>query len=194
MRLIRGRMRKSSSGRISCHSASTWGTLVKKRWPPMSKRHPSRSAVRLMPPTTLSASSTVTSTSCLPSSYAAVRPAGPAPTTTTWRSEAGSSSFGIFTFFLSVGWTRQSRRRASGPACNGWLSGRRSRHVRPGEGGNGICAHERATGDQDDLLGASRAAESGAGEDEREGAVGVPLERPEVLGGEGGEHRDRRER
>jgi hypothetical protein len=35
------------------------GTLVKKRWPPMSKRQPSRSTVRLMPPTTSSASSTV---------------------------------------------------------------------------------------------------------------------------------------
>ena len=45
------------SGRISCQSASTSGTLVKKRWPPMSKRQPSRSTVRLMPPTMSSASS-----------------------------------------------------------------------------------------------------------------------------------------
>jgi hypothetical protein len=50
---------KSSSGRISCQKASTSFTLVKKRWPPMSKRQPSRSTVRLMPPTTESASRTV---------------------------------------------------------------------------------------------------------------------------------------
>jgi hypothetical protein len=59
MRLMRGRSRKSSSGRISCHSSSTAATFVKKRWPPMSKRQPSRSTVRLMPPTTVSDSSTV---------------------------------------------------------------------------------------------------------------------------------------
>ena len=45
--------------RISCQRSSTGLTLVKKRWPPMSKRQPSRSTVRLMPPTTSSASSTV---------------------------------------------------------------------------------------------------------------------------------------
>ena len=39
---MRGRRRKSPSGRISCQSASTSGTLVKKRWPPRSKRQPSR--------------------------------------------------------------------------------------------------------------------------------------------------------
>ncbi len=43
---------KSSSSRISCQNASTSFTLVKKRWPPMSKRQPSRSTVRLIPPTT----------------------------------------------------------------------------------------------------------------------------------------------
>src|SRR5262245_62162374 len=37
-----------------------------------------------MPPTTLSASSTVTATPSLASRYAAVSPPGPAPTTTTW--------------------------------------------------------------------------------------------------------------
>src|SRR5215831_8125900 len=49
----------------------------------MSKRHPSRSAVRLMPPTTVSASRTVDVTPRLVSTYAAVRPAGPAPMMTT---------------------------------------------------------------------------------------------------------------
>src|SRR5215211_2366628 len=83
MRLRRGRRRKSSGPRISNHRSSTGCTLVKKRWPPMSKRQPSRSAVRLIPPTTVSASSTVDVTLRLLSMYAAVRPAGPAPTITT---------------------------------------------------------------------------------------------------------------
>ena len=48
----------------------------------MSKRQPSRSAVWLIPPTTLSASSTVAGTSRFVSMYAAVSPAGPAPITT----------------------------------------------------------------------------------------------------------------
>ncbi len=65
---MRGRIMKSSSGRISCQSASTSGTLVKKRWPPMSNRQPSRTAVRLMPPTMASPSSTVVGTPALPSS------------------------------------------------------------------------------------------------------------------------------
>ena len=47
--------RRGSRARAS----STGFTLVKKRWPPMSKRQPSRSTVRLMPPTTSSASRTV---------------------------------------------------------------------------------------------------------------------------------------
>ena len=79
MRLIRGRSRKSSSGRISCQNASTRDTLVKNRCPPMSKRQPSRSTVRLIPPTTSSASKTRTGSPCRSSSYAAVSPAGPAP-------------------------------------------------------------------------------------------------------------------
>src|SRR3954447_16829873 len=83
MRLRRGRRRKSSGPRISNQRSSTGCTLVKKRWPPMSKRQPSRSAVRLIPPTTVSASSTVEVTPRLFSMYAAVRPAGPAPTITT---------------------------------------------------------------------------------------------------------------
>jgi len=82
MRLMRGRSRNSSAGRISCHGASTAGTLVKKRCPPMSKRQPSRSAVRLMPPTIASPSSTVTGTLRWTSCYAAVSPAGPAPMAT----------------------------------------------------------------------------------------------------------------
>src|SRR4051794_13554566 len=49
----------------------------------MSKRQPSRSAVRLIPPTMASPSMTVTGTSRLTNSKAAVRPAGPAPMTTT---------------------------------------------------------------------------------------------------------------
>jgi hypothetical protein len=52
-------MRKSSSGSTSCQNASTSGTLVKKRCPPRSKRQPSRSTVRLMPPTLSLASTTV---------------------------------------------------------------------------------------------------------------------------------------
>src|SRR3954447_608437 len=86
MRLMRGRRRKFSSPRISNHRSSTGFTFVKNRWPPMSKRQPSRSAVRLMPPTTLSPSRTVEAMPDLLSWYAAVRPAGPAPTmTTSWR-------------------------------------------------------------------------------------------------------------
>src|SRR5690242_13921053 len=48
----------------------------------MSKRHPSRTAVRLMPPTTTSDSSTVDVAPRFESMYAAVSPAGPAPITT----------------------------------------------------------------------------------------------------------------
>src|SRR5437016_2975264 len=59
MRLIRGRWRKSPSGKISCQSALTRPTLVKNRWPPMSNRQPSRTTVPLMPPTASAASSTV---------------------------------------------------------------------------------------------------------------------------------------
>ncbi len=54
----------------------------------MSKRQPSRTAVRLMPPTTRSDSSTVGRTPRLVSMYAAVSPAGPAPTITTSNSIA----------------------------------------------------------------------------------------------------------
>src|SRR6202042_1325619 len=49
----------SAPGRISCQRSSTAFTLVKKRWPPTSKRQPSLSTVREMPPTVSSASSTV---------------------------------------------------------------------------------------------------------------------------------------
>src|ERR1700730_9277032 len=86
MRLMRGRVRKSSGPRISCHSSETAGTFVKKRWPPMSKRQPSRSTVRLMPPTVVSASSTVARAPFVASMRAAVRPAGPAPMMTMWLS------------------------------------------------------------------------------------------------------------
>src|SRR3954452_24322594 len=96
MRLIRGRSMKSSSGSTSCQNASTSFTLVKKRWPPMSNRQPSRSTVRLIPPTTESASRTV---EVMPyrvtSSYAAVSPAGPAPMITTFGgSGAGAGGAG----------------------------------------------------------------------------------------------------
>src|SRR5579884_3372299 len=49
----------------------------------MSKRHPSRSAERLIPPTTESASRTIAALPALANWYAAVNPAGPAPMTTT---------------------------------------------------------------------------------------------------------------
>ena len=78
-----GRARNSSAPRISNQRSSTGVTLVKNRWPPMSKRHPSRSTVRLIPPTTESASRTVAVAPALESMYAAVRPAGPAPMITT---------------------------------------------------------------------------------------------------------------
>ena len=54
--LARAACRKSSSGRISCQRSSTACTLVKKRWPPMSNRQPSRSTVREIPPTVSPAS------------------------------------------------------------------------------------------------------------------------------------------
>src|SRR4051794_40958038 len=73
---MRGRDRNSSSDRTSCHHRSTAGTLVKNRCPPMSNRQPSRSTVRLIPPTTVSASNTVAGTPRRVSSWAAVRPAG----------------------------------------------------------------------------------------------------------------------
>src|SRR4051812_23912588 len=95
MRLLRGRMRKSSSGRISCQRSSTGCTLVKNRWPPMSKRQPSRWAVREMPPTMSSASMIVLGTPCLWNWNAAVRPAGPAPMTTTSWSVSGVVAAGL---------------------------------------------------------------------------------------------------
>src|ERR687892_476162 len=79
MWLLRGRCRNSSCSRISCHRFSTGLTLVKNRWPPMSKRQPSRSTVRLMPPTTESASRTVLVCPALASWYAAVRRSTAAP-------------------------------------------------------------------------------------------------------------------
>ena len=63
----------------------------------MSKRQPSRTTVRLMPPTTSSASSTVGATPRLVSMYAAVRPAGPAPMMTTSCSARGFGLGGGFT-------------------------------------------------------------------------------------------------
>ena len=83
MRLIRGRSRKSSEGSTWCQNSSTGRTLVKKRWPPMSNRQPSRSTVRLIPPTTVSSSTTTTGSPASASWRAAVSPAGPAPMTTT---------------------------------------------------------------------------------------------------------------
>ena len=56
---------------------------MKNRWPPMSKRHPSRSTERLIPPTTVSSSTTTTGSPDWASWRAAVRPAGPPPITTT---------------------------------------------------------------------------------------------------------------
>ena len=113
MRLILGRRRNSSWPRISNHRSLTGLTLVKKRWPPMSKRQPSRTAVLLMPPTTWSASRMVDATPRLVRTYAAVRPAGPAPiTTTSWR--AASSPAGSGTALDEVSVTRKSLRCGSG--------------------------------------------------------------------------------
>ena len=84
--------RKSSLPRISNHRSSTGCTFVKNRCPPMSKRQPSRSAVRLMPPTTVSDSRIVDGTPRLVSTYAAVSPAGPAPMMTiSWSVSGGTA-------------------------------------------------------------------------------------------------------
>src|ERR671934_89820 len=48
---MRGRLRNSSR-MISNHSSLTSSTLVKKRWPPRSKRYPPRVSVLAMPPVT----------------------------------------------------------------------------------------------------------------------------------------------
>src|SRR4051795_5164924 len=82
MRDSRGRT-ISSSPRTSSHSAWISGCLVKNRWPPRSKRNPSRSSVRARPPTSSSRSSTVTPRPRWTKCSAAVRPAGPAPRTIT---------------------------------------------------------------------------------------------------------------
>src|SRR3954468_19599488 len=58
MRDIRGR-RRNSSFITSCQRSSTSLDLVKKRWPPRSKRKPSRTSVFAMPPTWSSASNLV---------------------------------------------------------------------------------------------------------------------------------------
>ena len=99
---------KSSSPRISCQNSSTGVTLVKKRCPPTSKRHPSRSTVREIPPTTSSASSTTGRRPARTNSYAAVSPAGPAPMTTTSSArsptkpaKSGSSGFSVDTASLN---------------------------------------------------------------------------------------------
>src|SRR5262249_15598489 len=82
--------------RTSCHSDSTGAILVKNRCPPISKRKPLYWAVREIPPTMSSPSSTVTAWPSLARRYAAVRPAGPAPITTV----------------RSPGWIRVTRRAA----------------------------------------------------------------------------------
>src|SRR5215211_3421614 len=82
MRDRRGRS-SSSSPRTSCQRRSTSRLLVKKRWPPRSKRKPSRTSVRASPPTMWSASKTTTRWPAWASMYPAVSPAGPAPSTAT---------------------------------------------------------------------------------------------------------------
>src|SRR5574337_1518478 len=73
-----------SRGSSSSQRASTAFDLEKKRWPPMSNRNPRHSSVREIPPTRDScASSTTTRAPVLARRYAAVSPAGPAPTTAT---------------------------------------------------------------------------------------------------------------
>src|SRR5256885_4200654 len=80
MRDMRGRS-GNSSPMISCQGASTSCAFVKKRWPPRSNRKPSISTVFARPPPCRSASSTTALWPALPSTYAAVSPAGPAPRT-----------------------------------------------------------------------------------------------------------------
>src|SRR5580704_7044207 len=129
MRLIRGRSRKSSGDRTLCQKASTGLTLVKKRCPPKSKRHPSRSTVRLMPPTTESASSTKGRCPRLVNCSAAVSPPGPAPAITTGASSAIRSSPSVPT-------------PEGGPTAGYWASGYRD--VQKGQQGvTSQCGREQ---------------------------------------------------
>src|SRR4051794_7643789 len=80
MRESRGRSRNSSPS-VSSHISCTQGTLVKNRCPPRSKRKPSCSTVFAMPPTWESASNNTPAQPRDPSRCAAVRPAGPPPST-----------------------------------------------------------------------------------------------------------------
>ena len=79
---MRGRLRNSSR-MISCQRSSTSLTLVKKRWPPRSKRYlppgPSRTSVLAMPPTWSSASKTITGQALLGQQVAGGQARGPAP-------------------------------------------------------------------------------------------------------------------
>src|SRR4051794_16854964 len=84
MRDSRGR-RRNSSRITSCQRSLTSLDFVKKRWPPRSKRYPSRTSVLAMPPTWDSASKTMTGRPRLASRYPAVSPAGPPPSTATGR-------------------------------------------------------------------------------------------------------------
>src|SRR5712691_9971693 len=82
--------------RTSLQSASISELLEKNRCGPTSKRQPMNSRVRAMPPTCRgSFATTVTGVPCRVSSYAADRPAGPAPMTTTWFCEAGEVTSAI---------------------------------------------------------------------------------------------------
>ena len=74
------------------HSLCTEPTLVKKRWPPMSKRNPLYSTVRAMPPTCPSFSRTMGERPRRARTYAAVSPAGPPPMTTCFRSDIKTRS------------------------------------------------------------------------------------------------------
>src|SRR5437763_2631072 len=80
---------------ISCQRSSTSLILVKNRWPPRSKRYPSRTSLRARPPTWSEASSTTTGLPCLAMRYPAVSPAGPPPSTTTGVSGVMSGGFVI---------------------------------------------------------------------------------------------------
>src|SRR6188508_906636 len=91
MRDRRGR-RSMSGPSILRHSFCTDPTLVKKRWPPMSKRNPLYSTVRAMPPTCPSFSRTMGERPRRARTYAAVSPAGPPPMTTCLRSDIKTRS------------------------------------------------------------------------------------------------------
>src|SRR3954447_18806988 len=201
MWLMRGRRRKAAGPRMSNHRSLTGFTLVKNRWPPMSKRQPSRTAVRLIPPTTRSASSSVGFTPRLVSMYAAVSPAGPAPMMTTSCATSCAPSRAAASpdagSGVGVGWltgrspgiryeeARREVTRLRAPAVYGpMLPG-------PGSWSGSLDAQERQRGVADQPRGREHerpafhlvaVGDHGEGQQERERAPAVALERVEVVG------------